>query len=72
MTPQSGQTLEGRVAIVTGAGTIGPGVGVGKATSVVLAQQGAKLVLTDIDARTGTRDRGPGQSRRGRAARVRG
>jgi NAD(P)-dependent dehydrogenase (short-subunit alcohol dehydrogenase family) len=50
MTPQSGQTLEGRVAIVTGAGTIGPGVGVGKATSVVLAQQGAKLVLTDIDA----------------------
>src|SRR5207302_1572175 len=42
-------TLEGRVAIVTGAGTIGPGVGVGKATSVVLAQQGARLVLVDID-----------------------
>jgi NAD(P)-dependent dehydrogenase (short-subunit alcohol dehydrogenase family) len=42
-------TLEGRVAIITGAGTIGPGVGVGKATAVVLAQNGVKLVLVDID-----------------------
>jgi NAD(P)-dependent dehydrogenase (short-subunit alcohol dehydrogenase family) len=50
MTPPHGPTLEGRVAIVTGAGTIGPGVGVGKATSVVLARQGVKLVLMDIDA----------------------
>ena len=43
--------LEGRVAIVTGAGTVGSGagVGVGKATSVVLAQQGAKMVLVVID-----------------------
>jgi NAD(P)-dependent dehydrogenase (short-subunit alcohol dehydrogenase family) len=46
VTPKS---LEGRVAIVTGAGTIGPGVGVGKATSVVLARQGVRLVLVDID-----------------------
>lgn len=44
------RSLEGKVAIVTGAGTIGPGVGVGKAVSVVLARQGAKLVLVDIDA----------------------
>jgi NAD(P)-dependent dehydrogenase (short-subunit alcohol dehydrogenase family) len=43
-------SLAGRTAIVTGAGTIGAGVGVGKATSVVLAQQGARLVLVDIDA----------------------
>ncbi len=42
-------TLKDRVAIITGAGTIGPGVGVGKATSVVLAEQGVKLVLMDID-----------------------
>src|SRR5262249_15136714 len=41
--------LDGRVAIVTGAGTVGSGVGVGKAVSVVLARQGAKLVLVDID-----------------------
>ena len=42
-------TLKDRVAIITGAGTIGPGVGVGKATSVVLAEQGVKLVLMDMD-----------------------
>lgn len=42
-------TVENRVAIVTGAGTFGEGVGIGKAISVVLAQQGAKLVLADID-----------------------
>jgi NAD(P)-dependent dehydrogenase (short-subunit alcohol dehydrogenase family) len=43
-------TVENRVAIVTGAGTLGTGVGVGKAISVVLARQGAKLVLVDLDA----------------------
>ncbi len=43
------KTLDGRVAIVTGAGTAGAGVGVGKAISVVLAQQGARLVLADVD-----------------------
>jgi NAD(P)-dependent dehydrogenase (short-subunit alcohol dehydrogenase family) len=42
-------SLKDRVAIVTGAGTAGPGVGVGKATSVVLARQGVKLVLLDVD-----------------------
>jgi NAD(P)-dependent dehydrogenase (short-subunit alcohol dehydrogenase family) len=42
-------SLKDRVAIVTGAGTVGPGVGVGKATSVVLARQGVKLVLLDIN-----------------------
>src|SRR5262249_26389636 len=42
-------SLEGRVAIVTGAGTVGPGVGVGKATSLVLARQGINLVLLDVD-----------------------
>jgi NAD(P)-dependent dehydrogenase (short-subunit alcohol dehydrogenase family) len=41
--------LQDRVAIITGAGTIGEGVGVGKATAIVLARQGVKLVLVDID-----------------------
>ncbi len=51
-TPGDNETpadLRGRVAIVTGAGTDGPGVGVGKATAVVLARQGMRLVLTDIN-----------------------
>ena len=42
--------LEGKVAIVTGAGSSGPGVGNGKAASVLFAREGAKVLLVDIDA----------------------
>jgi NAD(P)-dependent dehydrogenase (short-subunit alcohol dehydrogenase family) len=41
------ETLEGKVAIVTGAGSSGPGVGTGKAISVLLARAGAKVALVD-------------------------
>lgn len=41
--------VDGKVAIVTGAGsTPGPGIGTGKATAVVLAREGAKVVLVDL------------------------
>ncbi len=39
--------LEGKVAIVTGAGSSGPGVGNGKATAVLFAREGAKVLLAD-------------------------
>ena len=39
--------LDGQVAIVTGAGSSGPGVGTGKAISVLFAREGAKVVLVD-------------------------
>ena len=43
--------VEGKVAIVTGAGsTPGPGVGTGKAASVVLAREGASVLLVDLHA----------------------
>jgi NAD(P)-dependent dehydrogenase (short-subunit alcohol dehydrogenase family) len=42
--------LEGKVAIVTGAGTDGEGLGIGKAISVLLARAGAKVVLVDVFA----------------------
>ena len=42
--------MEGKVAIVTGAGSSGPGVGNGKAASVLFAREGAKVLLADIDA----------------------
>ena len=45
-----GTRLDGRVAIVTGAGSIGPGWGNGKATAVVYAREGAKVVCADINA----------------------
>ena len=41
--------VEGKVAIVTGAGsTPGPGVGTGKASAVVLAREGAAVLLVDV------------------------
>ena len=42
--------LTGKVAIVTGAGSVGPGWGNGKATATLLARQGASVFLIDINA----------------------
>lgn len=40
--------VEGKVAIVTGAGSLpGPGIGTGKATAVALAREGARVLLVD-------------------------
>lgn len=41
--------LTGKVAIVTGAGSIGPGWGNGKAASVLFARQGARVFAVDRD-----------------------
>ena len=43
--------VEGKIALVTGAGQVdGPGVGTGKASSLLLAHHGASLVLVDREA----------------------
>lgn len=42
--------LAGKVAIVTGAGSSGPGVGTGKATAILFAQEGAKVLLVDRES----------------------
>jgi len=42
--------LHGKVAIVTGAGTIGAGMGNGKAVALVFAQEGAAIVAVDVNA----------------------
>ena len=42
--------LEGKVAIVAGAGSSGPGIGNGKATSVLFAREGASVLLVDSKA----------------------
>ena len=40
--------LQGKVAIVTGAGSSGPGWGNGKATAVLFAREGAHVVAVDV------------------------
>jgi NAD(P)-dependent dehydrogenase (short-subunit alcohol dehydrogenase family) len=39
--------LKGKVAIVTGAGARGPGIGNGRATAILFAREGARVVLVD-------------------------
>jgi NAD(P)-dependent dehydrogenase (short-subunit alcohol dehydrogenase family) len=39
--------LRGKVAIVTGAGSRGPGVGNGKATAILFAREGARVLCVD-------------------------
>jgi len=51
MTTTRGNRLEGKVAIVTGAGATGSGdfVGIGQAISLLFTRQGAKVLLVDRD-----------------------
>lgn len=42
-----GTRLDGRAAIVTGAGSVGPGWGNGRATAVLFAREGAKVLVVD-------------------------
>jgi NAD(P)-dependent dehydrogenase (short-subunit alcohol dehydrogenase family) len=44
------ERLKDKVAIVTGAGSSGPGWGNGKATAVLFAREGAKVLAVDINA----------------------
>ena len=43
-----GERLKDKVAIVTGAGSVGPGWGNGKATAVLFAREGARVLGVDI------------------------
>ncbi len=54
MNPRAGWTdrkprLDGKVAIVTGAGSKGSGIGIGRATALLLAAEGARVALVDVD-----------------------
>jgi NAD(P)-dependent dehydrogenase (short-subunit alcohol dehydrogenase family) len=44
-----GERLKNKVAIVTGAGSIGPGWGNGKATAALFAREGARVLAVDIN-----------------------
>ena len=44
-----GERLKDKVAIITGAGVIGPGMGNGKATAILFTREGAKVMAVDIN-----------------------
>jgi NAD(P)-dependent dehydrogenase (short-subunit alcohol dehydrogenase family) len=44
-----GDRLKDKVAIITGAGAIGPGMGNGKATAILFAREGARGMAVDIN-----------------------
>jgi NAD(P)-dependent dehydrogenase (short-subunit alcohol dehydrogenase family) len=44
-----GDRLRGKVAIVTGAGSRGPGLGNGKAAAILFAREGARVLCVDQD-----------------------
>jgi len=43
-----GDRLKNKIAIVTGAGSIGPGIGNGKATAILFAREGARVMAVDL------------------------
>ena len=57
-----GSRLKDKVAIVTGAGSVGPGWGNGRATTVRFVEEGAKVFAVDRDAQAlkETLDKAPG------------
>ena len=44
-----GDRIRNKAAIVTGAGSVGPGVGNGKAAAVLFAREGARVMIVDIN-----------------------
>jgi NAD(P)-dependent dehydrogenase (short-subunit alcohol dehydrogenase family) len=44
-----GDRLAGKIAIVTGAGSRGPGLGNGKAAAILFAREGARVLCVDAD-----------------------
>ena len=49
MEEDMGDRLKGKAALVSGAGSSGPGWGNGKATAVLFAREGAKVLAADIN-----------------------
>ena len=59
--------LDGKVAIVTGAGSVGEGIGNGKATAIVFAREGARVALVDLNPAAAERPKVSSSGRAGPA-----
>ena len=65
---QTGERLEGKVAIVTGAGSHGEAMGIGQATAILFARQGASVLVVDRDERNASRTLSQIEEEGGRAS----
>lgn len=64
--------LKGKVALVVGAGSSGPGIGNGRAISILFAQEGAKVACADINLSSAEETVGMIRERGGEAIAVQG
>src|SRR5690349_24352028 len=53
--PEDDPGLEGKVAIVSGGGAAGDGIGNGRAAALLLARAGTKVVVSDLNAKPAER-----------------
>lgn len=65
-----GWGLEGKVAVVTGGGAAGDGIGNGRAAAILLARAGARVVVVDLEAARAERTAGMIAADRGEAVAV--
>jgi len=54
----AGDRMAGKVVIVTGAGSVGPGIGNGRAAAIVYAREGGRVMLVDLDVNAAEVTRG--------------
>ena len=66
--PRTGDRLKGKVAIVTGGGSRGEVAGIGSATAILFARQGASVLVADKDKRNAKRTLSRIEAEGGRAS----
>src|SRR6266478_106834 len=66
-----GDRLKNKVALVVGAGSIGPGWGNGKAAAVLFAREGAKVLCADVNEEAANETAGLITKESGAAAAIR-
>src|SRR5258708_26745998 len=53
--PEDGAGLAGKVAILSGGGAVGEGIGNGRAAAILLAGAGTKVLVVDLDLKLAER-----------------
>jgi NAD(P)-dependent dehydrogenase (short-subunit alcohol dehydrogenase family) len=66
------ERLKGKIAIVTGAGTSGPGMGNGKAAALLFAREGAAVVAVDLNEQAAAQTAKEIEAENGRAIAIAG